>query len=273
MDDARKVVYLFTETDVEKAIDYAKQLQLDNAERKEADLLITKEALTLIRESTVKRKSTVVYQPHWHKGVVGIVASRLIEHYYRPTIVLTKSGDVVAGSARSIPGFNIHDGLEQCKEYLLGFGGHYFAAGMTMLPEHVDAFSAKFDEVVNRLLHEHYFTPEIRIDAEVRLSECTRKFYEILAQMEPFGPENGQPVLLARGVTNNGSKVVKDLHLRVVARQGGNELKGIGFNLASKFDVVGSGLPFDIVFTLDENEWQGQSSLQMKVIDVKLSEA
>jgi single-stranded-DNA-specific exonuclease len=272
MDDARKVVDLFTETDFEKAIDYAKQLHLDNVDRKEADLLTTKEALTLIRESTEKRKSTVVYQPHWHKGVVGIVASRLIEHYYRPTIVLTRSGDIVTGSARSIPGFNIHDGLELCKEYLLGFGGHYFAAGMTMLPEHVEAFSAKFDEVVDRLLHDYYFTPEIRIDAEVKLSECTRKFYDITTQMEPFGPENGQPIFVARGVSNNGSKMVKDLHLRVAARQGGAELNGIGFNLASKYDIVSSGLPFDIVFTLDENEWQGQVSLQMKVIDVKSSQ-
>jgi single-stranded-DNA-specific exonuclease len=272
MDDARKVVDLFTETDFNRAIDYAKQLHLDNADRKEADLLITQEALTLIRESPEKRKSTVVYQPHWHKGVVGIVASRLIDHYYRPTIVLTRSGDVVAGSARSIPGFNIHDGLEQCKEYLLGFGGHYFAAGMTLKPEHVDAFSAKFDEVVDRLLPEHYFTPEIRIDAELNFNDCTGKLYDIITQMEPFGPENTQPVFVARHATDNGSKIVKDLHLRVVARQCGKELKGIGFNLASKYDIVGSGHPFDIVFTLDENEWQGQVSLQMKVIDVKPSE-
>ncbi len=272
MDDARKVVDLFTETDFNRAIDYAKQLHLDNADRKEADLLITQEALTLIRESPEKRKSTVVYQPHWHKGVVGIVASRLIDHYYRPTIVLTRSGDVVAGSARSIPGFNIHDGLEQCKEYLLGFGGHYFAAGMTLKPEHVDAFSAKFDEVVDRLLQEHYFTPEIRIEAELNFTDCTRKFYDIITQMEPFGPENTQPVFVARHATDNGSKIVKDLHLRVVARQCGKELKGIGFNLASKYDIVSSGHPFDIVFTLDENEWQGQVSLQMKVIDVKPSE-
>jgi single-stranded-DNA-specific exonuclease len=272
MDDARKVVDLFTETDFNRAIDYAKQLHLDNADRKEADVLITQEALTLIRESPEKRKSTVVYQPHWHKGVVGIVASRLIDHYYRPTIVLTRSGDVVAGSARSIPGFNIHDGLEQCKEYLLGFGGHYFAAGMTLKPEHVDAFSAKFDEVVDRLLKEHHFTPEIRIDAELNFTDCTRKLYDIITQMEPFGPENTQPVFVARHATDNGSKIVKDLHLRVVARQCGKELKGIGFNLASKYDIVGSGHPFDIVFTLEENEWQGQVSLQMKVIDVKPSE-
>jgi single-stranded-DNA-specific exonuclease len=126
--------------------------------------------------------------------------------------------------------------------------------------------------VVDRLLDEHYFTPEIRIDAEVKLSECTQKFYDITTQMEPFGPENNQPVFVARGVSNIGSKIVKDLHLRVAARQGGAELKGIGFNLASKYDIVNSGLPFDIVFTLDENEWQGRISLQMKVIDVKPSQ-
>lgn len=273
MDDARKVVDLFTENDLSKAIDYARQLHLDNADRKEADLLITKEALSLIGMSGEKRKSTVVYQPHWHKGVVGIVASRLIEHYYRPTIVLTRSGDVVAGSARSIPGFNIHDGLEACREYLLGFGGHYFAAGMTMLPEHVDAFSAKFDEVVNSMLPDHYLVPEIRIDAEVTLAQCTRKFYDIITQMEPFGPDNAQPVFVARGVTNHGSKIVKELHLRVVAKQGQAELKGIGFNLASKADIVLSGQPFDMVFTLDENEWQGQVSLQLKIIDIKPSPA
>ncbi|HLO80353.1 MAG TPA: single-stranded-DNA-specific exonuclease RecJ [Chitinophagaceae bacterium] len=276
MDDARKVVNLFIENDFDKAAEFAKELHSDNADRKEADLSITKEALSLIREyeTTVKRKSTVVYQPHWHKGVVGIVASRLIEHYYRPTIVLTKSGDVVAGSARSIPGFNIHDGLEQCKDLLLGFGGHYFAAGMTMLPENVEAFSARFNEVVEGLLLDHYFTPEIRIDAEVSIADCNRKFYDIVHQMEPFGPENPQPVLVARGLKDTGhSKVVKDLHLRLVVKQENSPvISGIGFNLADKYQIVNSGMPFDVVFTLDENEWQGNVSLQMKVIDIKAAE-
>jgi single-stranded-DNA-specific exonuclease len=274
MDDARKVVNLFIENDFDKAAEFATELHSDNADRKEADLSITKEALKLISEyeMVVKKKSTVVYQPHWHKGVVGIVASRLIEHYYRPTVVLTKSGDVVSGSARSIPGFNIHDGLEQCKDLLIGFGGHYFAAGMTMLPENVEAFSAKFDEVVNLQLMEHYFTPEIRIDTEVSLTDCTRKFYDIVSQMEPFGPENPQPVLVARGLRNTGySKVVKDLHLRLVVKQDHTQISGIGFNLADKYQIVSSGKPFDVLFTLDKNEWQGNVSLQMKVIDVKLS--
>ena len=272
MDDARKVVNLFIENDIQKAKALAEELHSDNADRKEADLIITKEALSLIRELeiTTKKKSTVVYQPHWHKGVVGIVASRLIEHYYRPTIVLTKSGDVVAGSARSVPGFNIHDGLEQCKDLLIGFGGHYFAAGMTMLPENVEAFASRFDEVVEGLLTDHYFTPEIRIDAEVKLADCSRKFYDILNQMEPFGPENPQPVLVARGLKNTGySKIVKELHLKLAVKQDNLTMGGIGFNLADKYAIVSSGEPFDVVFTLDENEWQGNVSLQMKVIDIK----
>jgi single-stranded-DNA-specific exonuclease len=272
MDDARKVVDLFVEKDPEKARIIADQLHSDNKDRKEADLNITEEALTLIREYEVigTRRSTVLYKPHWHKGVVGIVASRLIEHYYRPTVVLTKSGDIVAGSARSIPGFNIHDGLEQCREYLIGFGGHYFAAGMTMLPENVEAFSRKFDEIVTLQVAENLFTPEILIDAEIELADCSRTLYKIVHQMEPFGPGNPQPIFVARGVTDTGySKIVKENHLRFSIRQNNAELYGIGFNIASKCDIVTSGQPFDIVFNLDENLWQGNSSIQMKVIDIR----
>lgn len=273
MDDARKVVELFVEKDPEKAREIALQLHSDNADRKEADQNTTEEALGIIRSGVLgERRSTVLYQPHWHKGVVGIVASRLIEHFYRPTIVLTKSGDVVAGSARSIPGFNIHDGLEQCKEFLLGFGGHYFAAGMTMMPDQVEAFSRKFDEVVTAQVEEDMFTPEILIDAEISLSDCTLKLYNIISQMEPFGPENPQPLLVAKGVTDTGfSRIVKEDHLRFVVRQGNCELKGIGFNLASKFPIVASGQPIDVVFHLDENEWQGTRSIQMKVTDLRAS--
>ncbi len=274
MDDARKVIHLFTEENLVKAKEYADMLHSDNADRKEADTSITEEALILLREyeATGKRMSTVVYQPHWHKGVVGIVASRLIEHYYRPTIVLTKSGDMVAGSARSIPGFNIHDGLDQCASLLLGFGGHYFAAGMTMLPENVEAFREKFDSVVSAMVDVEMMTPIINIDAEIRFSDINETFYKILTQMEPFGPENPQPVFLARGVINTGSsRIVKDLHIRFVIRQGNFTMSGIGFNLASKYHIVESGQPFDIVFTIDENEWQGNRTLQVKVVDIKLT--
>lgn len=274
MDDARKVIELFTASDESIAKAIALQLQADNTERKEADQSITQEALDLIRhtEPDQPRRSTVVYQPHWHKGVVGIVASRLIEHYYRPTIVLTKSGDLVAGSARSIPGFNIHDGLEQCSDLLLGFGGHYFAAGMTMNPDNVEAFAHRFNEIVTATVPAEAFTPELLLDAEVRLSDLNMKFYDILTQMEPFGPENPQPVFVARGLRDLGhSKIVKDLHLRLVAQQDGHPMQGIGFNMPDKIKIVRSGFPFDVAFHLDVNEWQGNKTLQMRILDLKPS--
>ncbi|MGB4771057.1 MAG: single-stranded-DNA-specific exonuclease RecJ [Chitinophagaceae bacterium] len=274
MDDARKVIELFTAADESTAKAIALQLQADNTERKEADQSITQEALDLVRqtEPDQPKRSTVVYQPHWHKGVVGIVASRLIDHYYRPTIVLTKSGDLVAGSARSIPGFNIHDGLEQCSDLLLGFGGHYFAAGMTMNPDNVEAFARRFNEIVTATVPEDAFIPELLLDAEVRLLDLTMKFYDILTQMEPFGPENPQPVFVARGLRDLGhSKVVKDLHLRLVAQQNGHPMQGIGFNMAEKIKIVRSGFPFDVAFHLDVNEWQGKKTLQMRILDLKPS--
>ena len=273
MDDARKVVQLFIENDDDSAKLLAEELQSDNADRKLTDNTITEEALSILLqlESKGKKKSTVIYQPHWHKGVVGIVASRLIEQYHRPTIVLTKSGETITGSGRSIPGFNLHDGLEQCKDLLIGFGGHYFAAGMTLLPENVELLAERFEQIVASTLDEKYFTPVIDINAEISLSDCTTNFYNIIKQMEPFGPENQHPVFCARAVKNVGSKIVKDLHLRFVVQQNQSTFSGIGFNLANKFHIVDSGNPFDIVFTLDENHWNNSTSLQLKVIDIKPS--
>ncbi len=274
MDDARKAIQMFIEQDFKKATAFAQILQDDNTDRREADSSITSEALAIIEGDIIleNRKSTVIYQPHWHKGVIGIVASRLIEHYYRPTIVLTKSGDIIAGSARSIPGFNIHEGLDQCKDLLLGFGGHYFAAGMTLDPENVLAFSARFEEIVAGSVAEEFFTPELRINAEVQLSDLNQTFYNILSQMEPFGPDNNMPVFLARSVKNDGrSKIVKEKHIRFSVTQGGRSITGIGFNMSDKFDILLQQKPFDLVFTLDENEWNNEKNLQLKVIDLQLS--
>ncbi len=275
MDDARKAVLLFIEKDFQKSLAYAEMLHVDNTERKVADSSITEEALAIIHNNEVvaKRKSTVVYQPHWHKGVVGIVASRLIEHYYRPTIVLTQSGNIVAGSARSIPGFNIHEGLHFCKDLLLGFGGHYFAAGMTLLPENVESFSKRFEEIVTQMVPDELLVPEIVINAEVKFRDLTTSFYNILNQMEPFGPENMRPVFISRLVEDFGwSKVVKENHIRFVLRQGNIIFKGIGFNLAYKFHLLSLDKQVDIVFTLDENEWNGEKHLQLKIIDFRSSE-
>ncbi len=274
MDDARKAVQLFIEKDYEKALQFAEMLHNDNTDRKEADSSITEEALAIIEQDpydTVK-KSTVVCREHWHKGVVGIVASRLIETYYRPTVVLTRSGDYLAGSARSVAGFNLYEAIHACREHLLGYGGHFAAAGMTLLPEKLSDFTAAFEQEVSRLITPDQLIPEIIIDAPIQFSDIHQSFYNILTQMEPFGPENMRPVFIASQVTETGfSKVVKEQHIRFVLKQNGITLTGIGFNMAEKFSLLTPGNPIDIVFTVDENEWNNTKTLQLKMIDFALT--
>lgn len=275
MDDARIAVQLFIEKDPVKSAALAEQLHSHNDDRKEADLSITVEALEMIEQDVHKanRRSTVVYQPHWHKGVVGIVASRLIDKYYRPTIVLTQSGDIVSGSARSVAGFNLYEAIHACREHLLGYGGHFAAAGMTLLPEKVEAFCEKFESIVAATIGEDQLIPEIVIDAEVRLADLKPGFYNILRQMEPFGPDNTRPVFLARGVKNNGwSKIVKDQHIKFSLVQDSILFNGIGFGLAEKFPLLANDQPVDVVFTLEENEWNGSKHLQLRVMDLRASQ-
>ena len=275
MDDAKKAVQLFIEEDFNNALHYAEMLHSDNTDRKEADTSITEEALAIIENTLLlqNKKTTVVYQEHWHKGVVGIVASRLIEKYYRPTVVLTKSGDVIAGSARSVAGFNLYEAIHTCREHLLGYGGHFAAAGLTMLPENLTAFTEAFEVAVNKTIEPHLLIPEIIIDAEISFTELTLSFYNILIQMEPFGPENMRPVFIAKKVYNTGfSKIVKEQHIRFSLIQHNKTLNGIGFNMVNKFDELLMNKPIDVVFTLDLNEWNNEKHLQLKVIDFKLSE-
>lgn len=276
MDDARKAVQMFVSESLDEAMQWAEALHVDNSHRKEADTSITEEALTLIQsdELLVNRKSTVLFQPHWHKGVVGIVASRLIDHYYRPTIILTQSGDLVSGSARSVSGFNVYEAVHQCKDLLLGYGGHFYAAGMTLERDKVEAFCQKFEEVVQASIHPELLVPEIVIDAEIKFSDLRQPFYDILCQMEPFGPDNLRPTFVARNVNNTVySKVVKESHLRFVVKQDNITFAGIGFGMAEKMPILQTGHPFDIVFKLDENDWNGEKSLQLKVIDIRESSA
>ena len=272
MDDARKAVQLFLQPDVATAMQFAEQLQVNNDERREADSQITIEALELIKNDPYHavKKSTLVYKETWHKGVVGIVASRLIDTYYRPTIVLTKSGDYVAGSARSVAGFNLYEAIHACREWLLGYGGHFAAAGMTLLPEHVGSFAAAFEEAFAKQITPEQETPEILIDAVIHFSDVKPAFFHILQQMEPFGPDNMRPIFLAKKVRNKGyCKLVKEQHIRFVLQQDNTTLQGIGFNMKQLFPLVESGEWLDVVFTIDENEYNGNISLQLKVLDVK----
>lgn len=271
MDDAKKAVQLFIEKNVNAAISFANMLHSDNTDRREADSSITIEALEMLEadEQNHIKKSTVLYNENWHKGVVGIVASRLIETYYRPTIVLTKSGDYAAGSARSVNGFNLYEAVHACRKYLLGYGGHFAAAGMTLAIDQIKAFTEAFEAEVASTITAEQLIPEILINTEIEFAEINTRLYSIIQQMEPFGPDNMRPIFIAKNVKDAGfSKVVKDLHLRVVLKQQDIIMSGIGFNLAEKYSLLQDHQSIDIVFTIDENEWQGNSSLQLKVIDL-----
>ena len=275
MDDARKAVQLFIETDPAKALEYAGMLQSDNSERKIADSSITEEALAIILadEKQAGRKSSVVFKEDWHKGVVGIVASRLIESYYRPTIVLTRSGDIVAGSARSVHGFNLYEAIYACRKHLIAYGGHFAAAGLSLLPENVEAFAEQFDQVVSSTIPDHLLIPEIIIDAEISFKQVRLSVFSIIDQMEPFGPDNMRPVFLTRHVKDAGyTKILKEQHIKFVVVQDGIILNGIGFNMSDKFPLISSGKAFDLVYTIEENEWNGNKSIQLKIIDLRASE-
>jgi single-stranded-DNA-specific exonuclease len=283
MDDARKAVDFFLEPDPEKIKELAEALHSDNFDRKEVDKSITEEALSIIQgdEVMTQRKSTVLYREHWHKGVVGIVASRLIDHYYRPTIVLTLSNGKITGSARSVNGFNIYEAIHECRDLLENYGGHFYAAGMTMLPDSFPEFSKKFEEVVTRTIPAELLIPEIEIDAELQLSDIKQALYNLIKQFEPFGPQNMKPVFISKGVYDfeGNSRVVKEQHLKLVVhkpvvnahgRQTSVVVDGIAFGLAHKYDIAAKG-PFDMVYTLEENEFNGTTKLQLKVLDIKAS--
>jgi single-stranded-DNA-specific exonuclease len=276
MDDARKAIELFIEEDPVKSREIADLLCSDNFDRKEVDKTMTDEALGILQNdaSLSSQRSTVLFRPHWHKGVVGIVASRLIDYYYRPTIVLTESNGKVTGSARSVMGFNIYEAIHKCGELLENYGGHYFAAGMTMDPENLPAFQQKFEQIVSDTIEDASLKPVIDIDAELKLKDANEAFYNIIKQFEPFGPTNLRPVFISKCVSNykGFSRIVKEMHIRFVIEQDkGATISGIGFGMADKFDIVSSGNPFDILYTLDENDWNGNKSIQMKVIDIRAS--
>lgn len=272
-----EAVALLTEYNIEQAEQFASEIEQYNSDRKDLDKQITKEALLQIEENNEQvRCSTVVYQETWHKGVIGIVASRLVENYYRPTIVFTKSGDKLAASARSVKDFDVYNALEACAEHLEQFGGHMYAAGMTMLPENFKNFKNAFEKVVASTIHPDLLIPEIAYDAEINLSELNPKLMRVLKQFEPFGPENMTPLFLAKNLVDSGyAKTLggDDEHLKVFVKQGNSENFGaIGFNLGKKLDIVKNKNKFDGIFSLEENEWKDTVTLQLQLRDIRVSE-
>jgi single-stranded-DNA-specific exonuclease len=267
-------VELLTEFNLEQAIEFASQIEIFNADRKNLDSQITQEALIQIENNNEKEKfTTVVYQENWHKGVIGIVASRLIETHYRPTIVFTKSGDKLAASARSVKGFDLYGALESSAQHLLQFGGHKYAAGMTLKEENYLAFKNTFENVVAQTILPEMQTPEIDVDLEIDLNTITDKFFRILKQFEPFGPDNMAPVFLTKNVHDTGyAKALgkDDEHLRLFVKQNNSEgFAAIAFGLGNKIWQIENQKAFNAVYTIDENEWNGNLSLQLKIKDIQ----
>ena len=268
-------VDLLIEENFEQALSYARAIHSYNSERKELDKSITLEALDQIKLNREETKiTTVVYQEDWHKGVIGIVASRLIEKYYRPTLVFTKSGDKLAASARSVRGFDVYEALQECSELIDQFGGHKYAAGLTLNPENYALFKKKFEDVVTESIPEELLTPELNIDAEIYLSDITPKFYRLIKQLGPFGPQNMKPVFMASGLRDNGyGKRIGEngdhLKINIVSGSDRKTYNAIGFRLGDKYELIRNGKPFKAVFTIEENHWNGITSLQLNIKDLK----
>lgn len=267
-------VQLLTEFGLEEAEAFAKEIETFNADRKELDKQITVEALSqIIENKEEKRFSTVVYQEDWHKGVIGIVASRLIETYYRPTLVFTKSGDKLAASARSVKDFDVYNALEACSDYLEQFGGHMYAAGLTLKEDQFENFKNQFEKVVSETITEELLIPEILIDAEINLADINERFIRILKQFEPFGPMNMTPIFLTKDLidTGFGKKIGKDNeHLKLFVKQGNSEgIGAIGFKIGDKLDLTENRQLFQAVYSIDENEYNGNVSLQMRLRDIR----
>ncbi len=276
----RFAVELMISNDRESILQLAKEINEDNLERRVLDKQITEEALEQIESSEKNTIATMVYNKNWHKGVVGIVASRLIEKHYKPTIVLTESNGLITGSARSIRGFNIYDALLECSSELEQFGGHAFAAGMTLKPENLERFKLKFEEVVRNRM-----TPELKIEEQIVdielsfdqifLPEENRmkvpRLKRIIKQFEPHGPGNMKPVFISKNVYAKDTRLLKEAHLKLTMVQPQHDvaIEGIAFNMPEKMDVVASGLPFDVLYTLETNKWMERETLQLNIKDIR----
>lgn len=272
MDDARNAVQLLISGTAQHAAGNAEVLNKHNTDRREQDTSITAEALEMLRQDPGQqhKKSTVLFQPHWHKGVIGIVASRLIDTWYRPTIILTSSNGMATGSARSVAGFDIYEAILSCSDLLEQFGGHMFAAGLTLKQENLPAFIDRFESVVSETIEERFLTPEIEINAELELHDITPKFYSVLKQFAPFGPQNMKPVFMTRHVSDSGwSRIVGSTHLKFSVTKNNLSIDGIGFGMGNLLPVVKSALPFDICYNLDENEWNNRKRIEMLVKDIR----
>lgn len=279
MESGQTAVDLLCAQDDSTANEICSLIDSCNNDRKNIDRNITHEAIRMIATDIrlQRRNSTVLFNPNWHKGVVGIVASRLIETYFRPTVVLTQSGQMATGSARSVPGYDLYQAIESCSDLLENFGGHTYAAGLTMKVENVETFRARFEEHVSRTIDPEMLTPQIDIDAVIKLSEIDDKFFRILKQFQPFGPGNMSPIFKSDNVFDTGeSRLVGSdkEHLKLSITQGDDATvyQAIAFQLGENYSKIHKGIPFNICYTLYENVFRGVSTMQLRVKDIKFEE-
>jgi len=276
IDDAKHAVELLIACNEGNAKLKGELINIKNTERKGHDLSITDEALSMIDNDTILigRKSTVVFNENWHKGVIGIVASRLTEKYYRPTVVLTRSNGHVAGSARSVLGYDLYEALCGCSDLLTQFGGHKYAAGLTMPPENVEAFIDRFEEVVSASITAEQLIQQILIDAELELMQIESKFFRVLNQFAPFGPENMSPVFLTKNVYVSGNaSLVGANHIKMSVMQlGSSAFDCIAFNHGEYLHQLVKDKPFDICYSIEENIWREKRSIQLNIRGIRISD-
>jgi single-stranded-DNA-specific exonuclease len=278
MESGRKSVELMISDDTGLAQVMGSKINDFNSTRRNVDSTITQEALTMIQmdDSMKSRKSTVLFNPKWHKGVIGIVASRLMDYYYRPTVILTRSNDFATGSARSVNGFDLYQAIEGCSDLLENFGGHKYAAGLTMKLNNVSAFQERFEKVVCEMIHPDQLIPVVEIDTELQLSEINDKFFRILMQFQPFGPENMAPVFLTENVSDNGNGKpvgMNSEHLKLSLVHENDPYKvfpAIAFQQGKLHTKISGGQGFDICYSLDENVFRGESTIQINIKDIKV---
>jgi single-stranded-DNA-specific exonuclease len=275
MGDAKRSVAMLLAKTKEEAFDMAANINLSNSERRGHDTSITKEALQMIEQDDFLRnaRSTVLFKDSWHKGVVGIVASRCIEKYYRPTIILTESHGKATGSARSVHGFDVHQAILACSDLLDQFGGHMYAAGLTMPVENVPAFRERFEEIVANTILDEQLVPMVEIDLPLEFHQIKPNFFRVLKQMEPFGPGNMSPVFMSTCVYDTGSvRVVGDTHLKLRLTQDGDiSFDAIAFGMAEFYPLIQKGIPFDVCYSIEENVYRGNVTLQLRIKDIRFS--
>lgn len=278
IESGRSAVDLLITDKEYKARQKAQKVNSCNDTRKNIDRHITQDALKMIASEPGfrEKKSTVLYNSQWHKGVVGIVASRMIEIYYRPTIILTSSNGMATGSARSIPGFDIYNALESCNDLLENFGGHMYAAGLTLDIQNIPSFKRRFEDIVEQSIHEDQMVPHIEIDQQIQLNEITEKFFNILRQFQPFGPKNLPPIFVARNVRDDGTARLvgsSKEHMKLSLIQENDPdlvFPAIAFQQANHYNDIHKGKPFDVCFSVEENIFRGKRNLQLNVKDIKI---